>query len=198
VVQSKLPQYSGPQARRSVFVRRSAQRRCGVQAEGVAGDSPKAPGLAESWAGRGRWPRLNAAPKVIGRFPGETSCLTVVWAVLDLYITHAKNGVRFSQLERQRLRRIRHAGSQPTTDGRWPRQAGVLRIQPCSEALTDVGDLLATRRRRRPRVREAAERALVTNLMTLVLRTQAPPPMELVCRIFGGARWGGRGRCGAT
>jgi putative transposase len=54
--------------------------------------------------------------KVIGRFPGETSCLTLVWAVLDLYITHAKNGVRFSELDRQRLRRIRHAGSQPTTD----------------------------------------------------------------------------------
>src|SRR5215211_77146 len=54
--------------------------------------------------------------KVIGRFPGETSCLTLVWAVLDLYITHAKNGVRFSQLERQHLRRIRHAGSKPTTD----------------------------------------------------------------------------------
>jgi non-homologous end joining protein Ku len=53
---------------------------------------------------------------VIGRFPGETSCLTLVWAVLDLYITHAKNGVRFTQLERQRLSRIRHAGSEPTTD----------------------------------------------------------------------------------
>jgi hypothetical protein len=44
---------------------------------------------------------------VIGRFPGQTSCLTLVWAVLDLYITHAKNGVRFSQLERRRPRRIR-------------------------------------------------------------------------------------------
>jgi putative transposase len=54
--------------------------------------------------------------KVIGRFPGETSCLTLVWAVLDLYITHAKNGVRLSQLEHQRLRRIRHSGSEPTTD----------------------------------------------------------------------------------
>jgi putative transposase len=54
--------------------------------------------------------------KVIGRFPGETSCLTLVWAVLDLYITHAKNGVRFSQLDRQHLRRIRYAGSEPTTD----------------------------------------------------------------------------------
>jgi putative transposase len=54
--------------------------------------------------------------KVIGRFPGETSCLTLVWAVLDLYITHAKNGVRFSQLERHHLRRMRYAGSQETTD----------------------------------------------------------------------------------
>ena len=54
--------------------------------------------------------------KVSGRFPGETSCLTLVRAVLDLYITHAKNGVRFSQLERQRLRRMRDAGSQRTTD----------------------------------------------------------------------------------
>jgi putative transposase len=54
--------------------------------------------------------------KVIGRFPGETSCLTLVWAVLDLYITHAKNGVRYSQLERQRLRRMRYAGTDQTTD----------------------------------------------------------------------------------
>jgi len=44
--------------------------------------------------------------KVIGRFPGETSCLTLVWAVLDLYITHPTNGVRFTQLERQRLKRL--------------------------------------------------------------------------------------------
>lgn len=54
--------------------------------------------------------------KVIGRFPGESSCLTLVWAVLDLYITHAKNGVRFSQLDRQRLRRMRDAGSEQTSD----------------------------------------------------------------------------------
>ena len=54
--------------------------------------------------------------KVIGRFPGETSCLTLVWAVLDIYITHAKNGVRFSQLERQRLRRMRDTGSEQTND----------------------------------------------------------------------------------
>ena len=52
--------------------------------------------------------------KVIGRFPGETSCLTLVWAVLDLYLTHAKNGVRFNQLERQRLARMRYADSEET------------------------------------------------------------------------------------
>jgi hypothetical protein len=52
--------------------------------------------------------------KVIGRFPGETSCLTLVWAVLDLYITHATNGVRFTQLERQRLNRIRYEGREQT------------------------------------------------------------------------------------
>ncbi|MGH2783264.1 MAG: IS256 family transposase [Thermoleophilaceae bacterium] len=53
--------------------------------------------------------------KVIGRFPGETSCLTLVWAVLDLYITHATNGVRFTELERQRLRRMRYEGHEQTT-----------------------------------------------------------------------------------
>jgi putative transposase len=53
--------------------------------------------------------------KVIGRFPGETSCLTLVWAVLDLYITHATNGIRFSQLERQRLKRLRYEGNEPAT-----------------------------------------------------------------------------------
>jgi transposase-like protein len=53
--------------------------------------------------------------KVIGRLPGETSCLTLVWAVLDIYLSHAKNGVRFNQLERQRLRKMRYEGSQETT-----------------------------------------------------------------------------------
>jgi transposase-like protein len=46
--------------------------------------------------------------KVIGRFPGETSCLTLVWAVLDLLITHETNGIRFTQLDHQRLTHIRY------------------------------------------------------------------------------------------
>jgi putative transposase len=40
--------------------------------------------------------------KVMGRFPGEDSCLTLVWAVLDLLITHETNGIRFTELDRQR------------------------------------------------------------------------------------------------
>jgi putative transposase len=53
--------------------------------------------------------------KVIGRFPGEESCLTLVWAVLDLYITHETNGIRFTQLDRQRLNHIKYAEPQQTT-----------------------------------------------------------------------------------
>jgi transposase-like protein len=53
--------------------------------------------------------------KVIGRFPGETSCLTLVWAVLDLYISHATNGIKFTQLERQRFKRVRYEGNEQTT-----------------------------------------------------------------------------------
>ena len=52
--------------------------------------------------------------KVIGRFPGEDSCLTLVWAVLDLVITNETNGIRFTQLDRQHLNRIRyHDNEQP-------------------------------------------------------------------------------------
>ena len=55
--------------------------------------------------------------KVMGRFPGETSCLTLVWAVLDLLITHETNGIRLNELERQRLKRIRYEGrEQPISE----------------------------------------------------------------------------------
>jgi putative transposase len=53
--------------------------------------------------------------EVIGRFPGETSCLTLVWAVLDLYINDATNDIKFTQLERQQLKRIRYEGHDQTT-----------------------------------------------------------------------------------
>lgn len=53
--------------------------------------------------------------KVMGRFPGETSCLTLVWAVLDLLITHQTNGIHFTALDRQRLKRARYHGTEPAT-----------------------------------------------------------------------------------
>jgi putative transposase len=53
--------------------------------------------------------------KVMGRFPGETSCLSLVWAVLDLLITHETNGIRFNQLDRQRLRRSRYQDADQAT-----------------------------------------------------------------------------------
>jgi transposase-like protein len=53
--------------------------------------------------------------KVMGRFPGEDSCLTLVWAVLDLLITHETNGIRFTQLDRQHLNRTRYTPSENAT-----------------------------------------------------------------------------------
>jgi hypothetical protein len=38
-----------------------------------------------------------------------------VWAVLDLYIGRATNGIKFTQLERQRFKRIRYEGNERTT-----------------------------------------------------------------------------------
>jgi transposase-like protein len=52
--------------------------------------------------------------KVMGRFPGESSCLTLVWAVLDLLITHQTNGIHFTALDRQRLKRTRYDGNDET------------------------------------------------------------------------------------
>ena len=40
--------------------------------------------------------------KVIGRFPGETSCLTLCWAVLDLVVGGAR-GLGLTDLERHEL-----------------------------------------------------------------------------------------------
>jgi putative transposase len=44
--------------------------------------------------------------KVIGRFPGETSCLSLCWAVLDLVIAGA-HGLGLTELDQLHLARIR-------------------------------------------------------------------------------------------
>ncbi len=52
--------------------------------------------------------------KVIGRFPGETSCLSLCWAVLDLVVTHA-NGITFTDLDRQAIDRFRRERTAKST-----------------------------------------------------------------------------------
>jgi hypothetical protein len=49
---------------------------------------------------------------VIGRFPGEESCLSLVWAVLDLQINNACNGVKLSDIDRHKLYRLRYEPSE--------------------------------------------------------------------------------------
>jgi hypothetical protein len=43
--------------------------------------------------------------KVIGRFPGEASCLSLCWAVLDLVVSHS-NGVTFTEVDQQAIDRL--------------------------------------------------------------------------------------------
>ena len=45
----------------------------------------------------------------------KDSCLTLVWAVLELYITNQTDGIRFTQLDRQRLKRMRYEGTDHAT-----------------------------------------------------------------------------------
>lgn len=52
--------------------------------------------------------------KVIGRFPGEQSCLSLCWAVLDLVITHS-NGITFTDLDRQALERLARERAERST-----------------------------------------------------------------------------------
>ena len=53
--------------------------------------------------------------KVMGRFPGETSCLSLVWAVLDLFFSHASNGATLTDVDRQHLYRIKYQQADPDT-----------------------------------------------------------------------------------
>jgi putative transposase len=44
--------------------------------------------------------------KVIGRFPGETSCLSLCWAVLDIFIASSR-GLGLTDLDHQRIAEVR-------------------------------------------------------------------------------------------
>ena len=49
--------------------------------------------------------------KVIGRFPGETSCLSLCWAVLDIFITGAR-GLGLGDLEYRQVVQLKVARDQ--------------------------------------------------------------------------------------
>ena len=51
----------------------------------------------------------------MGRFPGETSRLSLVWAVLDLLFSHTSNGATFTDADRQHLYRIKYRQADPDT-----------------------------------------------------------------------------------
>jgi transposase-like protein len=55
--------------------------------------------------------------KVIGRFPGETSCLSLCWAVLDLVIAGAR-GLGLTDLERHEIAAVRVRGEHGRTHAR--------------------------------------------------------------------------------
>ena len=53
--------------------------------------------------------------KVIGRFPGETSCLSLSWAVLDLFIASAR-GLALTALEHRQLAPMRRTHDRDAGD----------------------------------------------------------------------------------
>jgi putative transposase len=54
---------------------------------------------------------LRRRTKVIGRFPGETSCLSLCWAVLDLFLAGAR-GLGLSDLEYRQVVQMKMARQQ--------------------------------------------------------------------------------------
>ena len=49
---------------------------------------------------------------MIGRFPGETSCLSLCWAVLDLVLVGAQT-LALTDLECQHIAKLRQARLEP-------------------------------------------------------------------------------------
>jgi hypothetical protein len=61
--------------------------------------------------------------------------------VLDLYISRATNGINFTQLERQRLKRITDEGSDETNS-----EEVTMHLHPRQAVLEEVVDCLRLRR----------------------------------------------------
>jgi putative transposase len=50
--------------------------------------------------------------KVVGRFPGETRCLSLCWAVLDIFIADAR-GLGLSDLDYREIVQLKTARAYP-------------------------------------------------------------------------------------
>jgi hypothetical protein len=72
---------------------------------------------SQRWSLLAAMPRLRCAVNCVstGPVPGETSCLSLVWAVLDLFFSHASNGATFTDVDRQHLYRIKYQQADPDT-----------------------------------------------------------------------------------
>lgn len=55
---------------------------------------------------------------MIGRFPGEESCLSLVWTVLDLQINNSCNGVKLSEIDRHKLYRLHREPAESAAEGK--------------------------------------------------------------------------------
>ena len=55
---------------------------------------------------------VSAVVHIIGRFPGETSCLSLCWAVLDVVIAGAR-GLGLSDLEYREIVKLKTARAYP-------------------------------------------------------------------------------------
>jgi transposase-like protein len=58
---------------------------------------------------RRRWRSTNLLERSLGEVKRRTK---VMGRVLDLLITHETNGIRFNELDRHRLKRMRYEGSE--------------------------------------------------------------------------------------
>ena len=84
--------------------------------------------------------------KVMGRFPGETSCLTHIWAVLHLLITHQTTSINFNALDANASNeRATTAPTKPSPRRRQPPKLTITR-EPNLQRQRDAAALCAESR----------------------------------------------------
>jgi hypothetical protein len=117
--------------------------------------------------------------KVMARLPGETSCLSLVWAVLDLFFSHASNGATFTEPDCQHLTA---SGTSKPTLAPSTRRSPPPRLNPGN---LNRERIKAARDATRPR----AETCVVLARVPLGAGTSAAPlvPGAVACGVTSGA-----------